>query len=394
MNKSLNWRSTSLKIDSASNEGLTLIRTLHDKGIELRQDGLIYTLENQKCHYIFENEFISQSKNLPLMIKKYVQKNHGKCGKVSIFYHGEFQDIEIDTKDKKVYANITDENNIDGDIRKFPISVNVLYEVFDSDNNKSTLFIDILILLALANKSSYNAEQIKSEFRTEDNSYNITLNISDSESLNLYPIYDWIINDEEYEESYNVKLQIVRQVIINKKDIKDTHGVLEDSKLAYKRIISKKTNEYFEQLNQLKDDFLTLSKNENNALRMLNITFFAWLGYLGIELFNIVVNYEGKHIFEYLLWSSGAKKGIVLLMFMIALSFIFIGYVLEIKSLEKTYNVIKKIYKDKILFETEFKNENKFESTIKKPEIGTLQIWIFFTLLILLFVRFSFTFPW
>ncbi|WP_300385201.1 hypothetical protein, partial [Clostridium sp.] len=247
---------------------------------------------------------------------------------------------------------------------------------------------------ALANKSSYNAVQINSEFKAEDNKYNIILNILDSEPLNLYPIYDWIINDEEYEESYNVKLQIVRQVIINRKSINDVYGVLEDSKLAYKRIISKKTNEYFEQLNQLKDDFLTLSKNENNALRMLNITFFAWLGYLGIELFNIVVNYEGEHIFEYLVCSNGAKKGIVLLMFMIALSFIFIGYILEIKSLEKTYNVIKKIYKDKILFETDFKNENKFESTIKKPEVGTLQIWIFITILIMLLVRFIYTFPW
>ena len=112
--------------------------------------------------------------------------------------------------------------------------------------------------------------------------------------------------------------------------------MLLDCKLAYKRIISKKTDEYFSQINQLKDDFLMLSKNKNNALRTLHVTFFAWLGYLGIELFKIIVNYQKSNILEYLFCSTGAKKGIVIIMFIIALVFIFLAYVLEIKSLRET----------------------------------------------------------
>lgn len=80
--------------------------------------------------------------------------------------------------------------------------------------------------------------------------------------------------------------------------------------------------------------------------------------------------------------------------FIIALFFIFLAYVLEIKSLEKTYNVIKKIYKDKILFENESKGDAKFESIISKPEIGKLQKTVFTVILMILFFRFFKTFPW
>ena len=139
------------------------------------------------------------------------------------------------------------------------------------------------------------------------------IDIANSDSIGLYPMYDWIFNDEEYKNSYTVKLYIVRQVIIRKRNIKDTSGILADSKLAYKRIISKKTDDYFNQLNQLKEDFLVLSKNENSALRALNITFFAWIGYLGVELFKIIVNYNKPDILTYLVCSTGAKKGIVII---------------------------------------------------------------------------------
>lgn len=394
MNDLLSWKNTSLKIDSKISENASLIDIFKNKEILLRKDGSEYTLENQESYYILEDKFINQSKNLSTIITKYSQKNYDKLSQVYISNIEGFRDIEVTSKDKNVYEKIIKENRIDADIRNFPISLNVLNEALDNKNLKSILFIDILILFALANVSNYNAEEVETEFRIEDKSYKVKLNIVNSKPLHLYPIYDWIFNDEEYDESYNVKLQVVRQVIVNKNDIKDVKGVLEDSKLAYKRIISKKTNEYFEQLNQLKDDFLILSKNENSSLRTLNLTFFAWLGYLGVELFNIIVNYKGEDIISYLLFSKGAKKGIILLIFIVALIFIFIGYVLEIKSLEKTYKVIKGIYKDKILFEIGLEDENKFETTINRPEIGKLQKLIFSIILTVLFARFFQTFPW
>jgi len=391
VSKSLSWKGTSLKINN-DEEGNRIINILKKEGIDLRKDSNGFILENKSNYFIFENEFINQSKNLSQIITKYSQKEYQKIIKIYIPSSETFGIVQAQVNDENKYEKIIENNIIDGDIRDFNISINVLAEVLDK-SNESRVFLDILILFALATKSNYDAEALRAEFRVEDNNYKIEMNIINPKPIHLYPLYDWIINDEEYEKSYNVKLHIVRQVIVTKKDINDVKGILEDSKLAYIRIISKKTNDYFEQLNRLKDDFLILSNNENNVLRTLHLTFFAWIGYLGVELFNIITNYTGDDIISYLLFSKGAKKGIVILMFIIALVFIFVSYFLEIKSLEKTYDVIKNIYKDKILFEVDSDGVNKFEKTMKKPEVGKLQKSIFTVIIIILFVRLFLALP-
>lgn len=361
-----------------------LIDILQQEGIELRSGNI---LENQSSYFIFENEFINQETNLIIILTKFTQKNYENRLKVYITNSKNFQFIKAKSDDRNKYKNISSQNIIDGDIRELNISLNIMNEILD-DSDKSGVLLDILILVALANKSSYSAEDFKAEFRTDANYYRTKISIINDKPIGLYPIYNWIINDDEYEESYNVKLHIVRQVIAIKQDIKDVDGILEDSKLAHKRIISKKTDAYFDQLNQLKDDFLILSKNENSALRTLHVTFFAWIGYVGIELFNIITKYDGTDILRYLFYSQGIKKGIIILMFIVALTIIFIGYVSEIKSLQKTYNVIKKLYQDKILFESDLENDSKFEMIIKEPRIGYSQMAIFIIIMIGLVVRF------
>lgn len=393
MNKPFDWKNTSLKIDSRTSDGSVLIKALNKESIELRLDESIHVLENQSKHYILEDDFINNSRNLPLIIRKYSKKDYEDTIRIYDEELSGFKSLKVESSDKKIYEEIIKENIIDADIREFPISINTLEKVLDKDSRKSSLILDIFILISIANKSKFNAEDYSFEVGVDDKTYRATLNI-DSESLNLFPIYDWIINNEEYKESYNVKLHVVRQVIINKQNMLDVKGLLEDSKLAYRRIISKKTNEYFEQLNQLKDDFLILSQNEKSTLRTLNLTFFAWLGSLGLELFNIIKDYTGTDILQYVFFSTGAKKGIVVLVFIIALIALFVSYTIEMKSLEETYEVIKRIYKDKILFETENDDENKFEKIIKKPKIGILHIVIFSLIFGILLLRFLKTFPW
>lgn len=386
MNELLSWKETSLKIDLQENVESNFIKSLKNQSINLRHEGNIYYLENQSKYFIYEDEFIDDSRRLPSIITKFIQKDYNNLGKVYIASDAEFIEIEADKKDKIIYEKIINENNIDGTIREFPISINILNEVLDSNNRKSALIIDFFILSALSTKISYTAEEIESEFIIGDKIYRTNFNI-DCEPFYLFSIYDWIINSNEYKDSYIVKLQIVRQVIVNKRTLENTNEILEDSKLAYRRIISRKTDDYFEQINKLKDDFLNLSRNENNTLRTLNLTFFAWLGSLGVQLLNIIIGYNGNNLLHYLLFSKGSKKGIVVGMFIIALIFIFIAYVSEIKSLQKEYDVLKHIYKDKILFESESDIESKFELIIKKPEVGKIQIAIFGIVLFLLLSR-------
>ena len=75
-------------------------------------------------------------------------------------------------------------------------------------------------------------------------------------------------------------------------------------------------------------------------------------------------------------------------MFIAALIIIFIGYASEIKSLQKTYSVIKELYKDKILFETDTEDKSKFETIIKEPRVENPQVIIFIVIMIGLVVRF------
>lgn len=387
VNSNLLWDGTSLKIDTNNQLFSDFKKLLNDNGINLRKEQNIYCLENQKNYFIYEDDFIESTRNLNLVVTKLSQKNYNENVKIYLVNNNDFRLVESNCKDKVVYEEILEDNIINGNLREFPISVNVINEVLTRKTSKSELILDFFILVALSTKITYYAEEIESEFRIDDKIYKINLNIDD-DPLHLYALYDWIINNNEYKDSYKVKLQIVRQVIVSKRNIKDINEILEDSKLAYKRIISRKTDDYFEQLNKLKDDFLALSKNANNALRTLNLTFFAWLGSMGVNLLNIITKYDdSNNIIPYLLFSKGSKKGVVIAMFIIALIFIFIAYISEIKSLQKEYEVVKRIYKDKILFEEDPDENSKFELIINRPELGKIQLRTFGGILFLLMIR-------
>ena len=386
MNSNLLWDCTSLKIDNNNQLADDFIKLLNYNGIKLRKEQNIYCLENQENYFIYEDDFIESTRNLNLVVRKLSEKNYNENGKIYLANNNDFRLVESNCKDKVVYEEILEDNIIDGNLRKFPISVNVINEVLTRKTSKSELILDFLILVALSTKITYCAEEIESEFKIDDKRYKINLKIDDA-PLHLYALYDWIINNNEYKDSYKVKLQIVRKVIVSKRNIKDINEILEDSKLAYKRIISRKTDDYFEQLNNLKDDFLALSKNANNALKTLNLTFFAWLGSMGVKLLDIITGYDGNDIISYLLFSKGSKKGVVIAMFIIALIFIFITYISEIKSLQNEYEVVKCIYKDKILFEEDLDENSKFELIINRPELGKIQLGIFGIILFLLIIR-------
>ncbi len=386
VNSNLLWEGTSLKIDNNNQLVDDFIKLLKDNEIELREEQNIYCLKNQENYFIYEDDFIESTRNLNLVVRKLSEKNYNENGKIYLANNNDFRLVESNWEDKAVYEEILEDNIIDGNLRKFPISVNVINEVLTRKTSKSELILDFLILVALSTKITYCAEEIESEFKIDDKRYKINLKIDDA-PLHLYALYDWIINNNEYKDSYKVKLQIVRKVIVSKRNIKDINEILEDSKLAYKRIISRKTDDYFEQLNNLKDDFLALSKNANNALKTLNLTFFAWLGSMGVKLLDIITGYDGNDIIPYLLFSKGSKKGVVIVMFIIALIFIFITYISEIKSLQNEYEVVKCIYKDKILFEEDLDENSKFELIINRPELGKIQLGIFGIILFLLIIR-------
>lgn len=388
MNRNFKWEGTDLVLDEEVEDDIEIIQVLKNEGISFRdkdiEDSKCY-LRNQKRFFILEDEFIKQSTNIISIIRKLVEKDFESSVKVYDRNENKFVQIESSSCDKKLYENILSRNIMTGSERNLEISINILNEVLCKD--KSKLFIDILILFALAHKTTYTAENVKCEFINDDKHFYIDLNLLSSEPLYLWPLYDWVFNGREYKDSHTLKLKIVRRVILNRKNLDNIEDILIDSKITYRRIISQKTDDYFEELNRLKDDYLILSKNIQGSVRVVNITFFTWLGTLGIEVFKIAMAYEGDELWEYLFWAKDDKIVLLVIISLVALCIIALAYYREFKCLQSEYRTIKNIYKDKIFLQESDVEFDKFSDLILEPSISNVEKYTFILLFLLLFVR-------
>lgn len=382
------WRGQTLLLNKKNKFESDILKVIEYYNVRIRSEDVEneYALPNPSSYFVLEDEFIGQTKNFINILNKLSEKDYENTCFVYRVINHDMEEVDADFRDKELYSGVLSNNIVVGVEGTPEISINVLQEVL-GENKKSNLVIDIFILFALAHKTTYEAETIKYEFRSIDREYLLELDIIKSSPIHLWPIYNWVFNSREYKDSHLTKLEIVRQVILNKQSIYPTKEILKDCQLCYKRIISQKTNDYFDQLNKLKDDFLVLSKNHQTAVRTMNLTFFAWLGTLGMEVFRIVMDYEGTQILSFLFVSRGPKKAIVILIFIISLIFIWLAYRWEIESLKKEYLVIKNLYIDKIFFETSLQETDKFSEIIIEPSTCKYQKNIFCFLLAVLIIR-------
>ena len=126
MNSNLLWDGTSLKIDNNNQLVADFIKLLNDNGIDLRKEQDIYCLGNQQNYFIYEDDFIESTRNLNLVVTKLSQKNYNENGKIYLVNNNDFRLVESNWKDKVVYEEILEDNIINGNLREFPISVNVI----------------------------------------------------------------------------------------------------------------------------------------------------------------------------------------------------------------------------------------------------------------------------
>ena len=168
VNSNLLWDGTSLKIDTNNQLFDDFKKLLTDNRINLRKEQNIYYLENQNDYFIYEDDFIESTRNLNLVVTKFSQKNYNENTKIYLVNNNDFRLVESNCKDKVVYEEILEDNIINGNLREFPISVNVINEVLTRKTSKSELILDFFILVALSTKITYYAEEIESEFRFYD----------------------------------------------------------------------------------------------------------------------------------------------------------------------------------------------------------------------------------
>lgn len=371
MNNIISCDGIAIKLDNTFSESLKPALDMLE--IPYNIEGSKLVLENQRGYFILEDEYINGSERLLSIIDKLAHKNYDN--NIFVYRNEDFVEINATADDKYKYNNVVKENIIDGDLRSFNISIDILNEALDKNNTKSVLIIDFFILLALANRIKYDAENINVEFKSEKGCYTLSLNIN-SKPLNLYELYHWIFNSDEYK----IKIQIARQVIININNLTEINKILLDCKRIYRRIIEKNTNEYFEQINIFKNDFIDVRRRSIDALRRVNYSFLACIGSFSIKIFD-----NTNHLKFFL---TNSLQGVIIsVIYLIVLCIIFGLYHSEIKSLKETYEGIKRIYEDKVIFENISNDKEKECIFAIKPKLGKLQLIIFVICLIIIFLR-------
>lgn len=373
MSNSIFCDGITLKLDNIFSESESIKQALYEHGIPYDIEESKIVIENQMDYFILEDEFINNSKRLLSIIDKLNHKNYKN--RLLVYRNSDFVAITATADDRDKYNSVVNENIIDGHIRNFDISINVLNEALDKNNLKSELIIDFFILLALANRIKYDAENINVEFKSEKGCYTLSLNIN-SKPLNLYELYHWIFNSDEYK----IKIQIARQVIININNLTEINKILLDCKRIYRRIIEKNTNEYFEQINIFKNDFIDVRRRSIDALRRVNYSFLACIGSFSIKIFD-----NTNHLKFFL---TNSLQGVIIsVIYLIVLCIIFGLYHSEIESLKETFKGIKRIYEDKVIFENISNDKEKECIFAIEPKLGKLQLIIFVICLIIILLR-------
>lgn len=372
------WKVTSFEIEKNS-ENQNLIELLKKEKIG-DDDSEKYIIYNQQNLWLFESDFIIQEDSFANILDKFSSKDY--LHKIKYFHDGIFEDLAASINEVEIYSKIIEGNNISGINRsKLKISVNILRKTLLTGKDK---FVESLyILIFLANKTEKNGNKFMFAFEDGEQSFRENIAFEGTKEYDLFVLYDWVTNDNDYPDSFKTKIAIVRKIIFNRKSFENSDEILIEAKSAFNRIISRETDKYFEQVNQLKEDFLLLAESQNKVNRSLHLSVFGWLGYLAWTIFDVVRSYSGNNLFNKILFSQSEKISIVLLILFLALVVIFSAHIKEIYDNRKTYMNLKDMYQKKLFF-----NEEDFVQYMNKPTVSKIYVVGFIVLIFILFFRF------
>ncbi|MFH0395457.1 hypothetical protein ACHBGV_03820 [Streptococcus sp. A34] len=376
------WQNTSAIINSTS----ALIEVFSKKDIiTVKKDG--YYIFNKENYWLFEEEFIDDKRHtLQQIFDKLSYKNYDKIQ----YFDDDIRDfVEYKGNDVKLYLKILHSNLIDGvAINKLKTSLDLLSRGgYETKSERVQHLIDIYILLLLSNRTKRQQNKLEFTFEGELDffSYKTEFGNRNFES-GLLEIFNWIIHDQEYSEAYKVKLQIVRTLIVKQRHLKELQLLKNQSESIFNRIISGKTDRYFELQNSLKDDFIKISTEVKNYNSSLNTKLFGWLTAFSLIIFDFIKENGGPGLFHRIIFSNSEKTRLLLLLLFGALIIIMTMFNLDIKTIRKQYLSLKDFYVNQMLV-----SEDEFNKFINKPMYCNFYNLLLFFLLIALCIRFWIT---
>lgn len=386
----IKWQNTAAIIDL--NSPLQQIFKSNQIGLN-KNDG--YYIYNKQNTWIFEEEFIDvPSHNLQQIFDKLCIKNYDNIQ----YFDSVTSEFKVVTEsDAENYLKIISFNTINGvEYEKLKISLKLLSGGdYSSKSDRVRHLINIYVLLLLANRTKRQQNRLEFTFEgdldscvfiTEFGKQNLTDGLLEIDELlksdGLLEIYEWIVNEQEYSEAYKVKLQIVRSLIIKQKRLDELDLIKNQAESIFNRIISGKTDHYFELQNNLKDDFIKISTMISESNSSLNTKLFGWLTAFSLIIFDFIKKSDGQSLFERIVCSTSEKTNVLLLLLIMALLIIMIMFNLDIRNIRKQYQCLKDLYVNQM-----FISKEEFNKFIKKPLYRNMYNLLLLSLLIVLVLR-------
>ncbi len=373
------WQNTAAIIDL--NTPLQQIFKSNQIGVE-KNDG--YYIFNKENTWIFEEEFIdAPSHNLQQIFDKLCIKNYDN---IQCFDSATNEFKVVTESDAENYLKIISLNTINGvEYEKLKISLKLLSGGnYSSKSDRVRHLINIYVLFLLANRTKRQQNSLEFTFEGDLDSFVFETEFGKKKIIyGLLEIYEWIVTKQEYSEAYKVKLQIVRSLIIKQKKLDQLDLIKNQAESIFNRIVSEKTDHYFELQNNLKDDFIKISTMTSESNSSLNTKLFGWLTAFSLIIFDFIKKSDGQDLFRKIVCSTSEKTNVLLLLLIMALLIIMLMFNLDIRNIRKQYQCLKDLYVNQMSISNE-----EFNKFIKKPLYSNMYNLLLLSLLIILVIRF------
>lgn len=343
-----------------------------------------YYIYNKENTWFFEEEFINTpNHNLQQIFDKLSIKNYDS---IQFFDCVTKKINEVTEHDAEDYLKIINLNVISGiEYDKLKISLNLLSGGnYNTKSDRVRHLINIYILILLSNRTKRQQNRLEFTFESDLDSFIFETEFGKGNFTDgLLEVYEWIVNNKEYSEAYKIKLQIVRSLIVKQKKLDELEIIKAQAESIFNRIVSGKTDQYFELQSNLKDDFIKFSSKTNETNSSLNKKLFGWLTAFSLIIFDFIKQSNGQNLFKRIFCSLSEKTRILLLLLILALIIIMIMFNFEIRDTRNQYQALKNLYINQM-----FISKDEFEKFIRKPRYINMYNILLVSLLIVLVIRF------
>jgi hypothetical protein len=334
-------------------------------------------LYNQKSLLFFEERYISEVQHFSKIVDKYKLKVFDNQTK--IFKNGKLENL-IDYSDEvELYSQVIADNNING-LDRYNLNISIKHFSNYEQSNKLKFIQNIYILLFLSNTTEYKNDNFVFRIKSDEKDVTKSLDFKNIETEDLIIFYEWITSSKE---NLLTRLRIIREIVLHKGSFGLEDSDLESAKSLFNRIISEETDKYFSQINSLKDDFLKLTERQKDSLSALHLKVLGWASAIALFIYDALKDQQNEGIIHKLFLSVTEKTKLFLVIFLLAIVFIWIIFINEMREHKNEYKKIKDFYTKQLFFE-----EKDFKNYLEKPKITHLYKGIFIGIIIVLILRF------